>query len=1306
MTALWHLAKRILIIVILIWGSLAVLVRLGSPILEHAREPLADYFSQLSGQTIKIGKLRADWHGFGPRLHLERLTVGHGEQPVQLRQVSVELAPVDLFTESPLNALRLTLTGLELDMLREANGQVHVVGLPAFNLNSNAEPTTPFALPGRLRLRDTRLHWQDLRVTEARPLYIDDLYFDLQRDGERLSVRAKLDSDLGEARLAADIVGSLQQTDWSGTTYLQVNDLQLAELISAYLPTHYRMNSGQLDMQVWQQWSDATPTDSRGQLRLQDVHLSNDSDNPHQVAFKQIGGNFQFDRIDDSQWRLQVDDISVLGQGHSPWPEGRIAMQRKSIQDQSQVRLAVDHLIIDDLVDLLLIRAPTAEAGEALRQLLPRGQVNDLQLRLPFPRKDHWAISAGFEGVAFNAWNNIPGVSNLSGRIAADSQHGSLALHSREVPVDYPSLFRYPLHAKRLLGTLHFQRLENGWEMLGDALQLDTPDAHSLSRFSLRHRTDQPLHLELISELRNGNVAATPKYLPASIMSEKLVSWLDGALSKGRVEKATALVSGPLNTFPYHKQRNGTFEVEALIHDTPLHYREGWPALEDVSALLAFHEYSMDIELLEGRVYNSPIQHLRARIANLWPTSPLHITGRIAGPLEDQLKVLREGALRKDFGHIADALSVVGNAELALDFEVPLSQVGKYRLDGALLFKNATMSLPEWELQIEDINGQLAINLDSLHAKGIRGKTLGAPMSVSVTPGEGSSTRVSTRVHLDKAAIGRKIPQLPLQLADGSANFNIDVDIPGVSAKADTPTWLTVTSDLQGMRLDLPAPLGKTTDQRRELRVRVPISEQTQHPTHISYDGKLSAIVDADGKSADIRYQRGVAQKPTKPGYWLRVKVPEIDLSVWQAFAGKLGDAQGPGQDWHADIETERLQLKGLALEQASLNFMGSKETISGGITSNQLNGSFHYPLTGSQPLEVRLQNAHLHYDTGSETQEARQAPQPATKPDPRQLPPLLVTCEDLRINQAELGKARLQTQPTASGMGIEQLSFEGPDGKFTALGQWGWRKNHQHTELAGSLQSADLGVLLHRLGYPRHMHDARAKTTFDLNWPGHPGQIHMASLAGSLDARISEGRLAEVDPGITRVLGLLNVDALTRRLKLDFGDLVKKGYSFDKIRGSFRFEEGSAFTHDLVVKGPSSDIEVGGRIDLLDHELEQLVSVTPKLDATLPIISTIAGGPVAGIATLLAQELMADEVDQLNRFEYSVSGNWDEPKLTPLDSGGGLSRLVNTLKGEKTEARTAEQENMIQRQEPTKRGPLGRLLDALPGGNKEAPPE
>ena len=65
--------------------------------------------------------------------------------------------------------------------------------------------------------------------------------------------------------------------------------------------------------------------------------------------------------------------------------------------------------------------------------------------------------------------------------------------------------------------------------------------------------------------------------------------------------------------------------------------------------------------------------------------------------------------------------------------------------------------------------------------------------------------------------------------------------------------------------------------------------------------------------------------------------------------------------------------------------------------------------------------------------------------------------------------------------------------------------------------------------------------------------------------------------------------------------------------------------------------------------------------------------------------------------FEYSVRGTWKNPKLIPLDSGGGLSRLVNKLSGKETEQKTSEQERMLERSDSETRGPIRRLLNSLP---------
>jgi hypothetical protein len=146
-------------------------------------------------------------------------------------------------------------------------------------------------------------------------------------------------------------------------------------------------------------------------------------------------------------------------------------------------------------------------------------------------------------------------------------------------------------------------------------------------------------------------------------------------------------------------------------------------------------------------------------------------------------------------------------------------------------------------------------------------------------------------------------------------------------------------------------------------------------------------------------------------------------------------------------------------------------------------------------------------------------------------------------------------------------------------------------------------------------------------------------------------------------VVGLLNLNALTRRLRLDFRDFYKKGYSFDSINGNFVFDAGEARTDDLSVLGPTGRIDLRGSADLVAGSLDQQVTVTPKLDATLPIAGALAGGPVAGVAVLMAQQVLTKQVDRITRFEYAVNGPWADPSIVPLETGGTLSKIYQQMK-------------------------------------------
>jgi uncharacterized protein YhdP len=157
----------------------------------------------------------------------------------------------------------------------------------------------------------------------------------------------------------------------------------------------------------------------------------------------------------------------------------------------------------------------------------------------------------------------------------------------------------------------------------------------------------------------------------------------------------------------------------------------------------------------------------------------------------------------------------------------------------------------------------------------------------------------------------------------------------------------------------------------------------------------------------------------------------------------------------------------------------------------------------------------------------------------------------------------------------------------------------------------------------------------------------------GKLHLVIKDGQLLNVKPGAGRVFGLVSLHTLPRRLSLDFSDLFKKGYAFDRVEGNFVLSDGDAYTSDLFIEGPAARIDISGRIGLADEDYDELITVVPHVSSSLPIAGAIAGGPVVGAAILLAEHLLGDELEKHTKFahkQYTVTGPWADPVYTEVD--------------------------------------------------------
>jgi uncharacterized protein YhdP len=147
---------------------------------------------------------------------------------------------------------------------------------------------------------------------------------------------------------------------------------------------------------------------------------------------------------------------------------------------------------------------------------------------------------------------------------------------------------------------------------------------------------------------------------------------------------------------------------------------------------------------------------------------------------------------------------------------------------------------------------------------------------------------------------------------------------------------------------------------------------------------------------------------------------------------------------------------------------------------------------------------------------------------------------------------------------------------------------------------------------------------------------------------------LLDVEPGATgRALGLLSLAKLPRRLTLDFTDLFGEGFGFDRIGGNFVLDNGNAYTERLEIDGPAAKIEISGRVGLAAQDYDELVTVTPYLNSSLPLAGALAGGPAIGAAVIVAEKLLKGKLglNELARKQYEVTGPWANPVVKLLNA-------------------------------------------------------
>ena len=198
-------------------------------------------------------------------------------------------------------------------------------------------------------------------------------------------------------------------------------------------------------------------------------------------------------------------------------------------------------------------------------------------------------------------------------------------------------------------------------------------------------------------------------------------------------------------------------------------------------------------------------------------------------------------------------------------------------------------------------------------------------------------------------------------------------------------------------------------------------------------------------------------------------------------------------------------------------------------------------------------------------------------------------------------------------------------------------------------LDIKDAGALLGRFGMKVLVRRGSGRLGGQVQWQGSPFSIDYPSLSGQLQIDIAAGQFLRAEPGLAKLLGVLNLQALPRRLALDFRDVFSQGFSFDFVRGDARIARGVVSTNNLQMKGVNAAVLMDGQADLA-HETQNLrVVVVPEINAGTAALVATAINPAIGLGTFLAQMVLSKPLIAATTQQFRVDGSWVDPRVTRL---------------------------------------------------------
>jgi uncharacterized protein (TIGR02099 family) len=1221
-----------------VFAALALVLRLWVlPDIERYRGEIVSGVSAAIGLQVKVGAIDAGWDGLRPQIGFSdvRIYDREGREALVLPRVENVIGWRSLLHRE-LRLHSLAIEAPRLAIRRDAAGALFVAGIKLGAEPGDGRGTDWLLAQSEVIVHGAEIEWRD-EMRGAPPLTLTGVTLRLRNIGAEhlVGIVARPPAELGSslelrAELGGRTVNDLKA--WNGRVYAELGYTDLAAW-RPWVDYPIDVRQGQGALRVWVSLRNGLVTEGTADLALASVRASlGDELDPLELV--SLNGRVHGRAIGDGVELSGRDLALVMERGPAIPPTDFQIVWRP----QAGGALAASLIDLEATAGLFESLPVPPQLTGMLRELRPRGRLADSRLEWsgPFDAPTRLSARSRFSELALRPRDGVPGFTNLTGTLEASESKGVLQLDARKAVIELPAVFPEPrLALETLNGRIEWQRQADGAILVQvPSLAFANADLSGAAHGSHLHTGAGPGVIDLSVLLNRADGSRIERYLPHErILPAGLREWLAESIRAGDASDVRLRLRGDLREFPFNDPATGEFRVAARVQHGVLRFAEGWPEIRDIDAELLFERSRMDIAGRSASILGARVARVRVSIPQLASGAHLQVDGQAEGPSNEFFRYLRESPLTRATHGFTDAMSATGNGSLRLKLDVPLDDKDKTKVQGDFEFRGNDIVVHPQIPPIERAGGRVSFTESGFSVRDVRGRVLGGAVTITGGPRPGGGTEVVARGEADLHAVplgepwGSRLAGTTryvarVAISEGRGRFTLDSSLVGVSSTLPAPLTKAAAAPLP-FHLEI-APAG---DGARE-RISMTLGKLAAVELQRRRQGEAMVVQRAAVWMSPLPGQP--IRLPERPGTLLYGTIPVLDLDRWLAL-----DRSGADGAVALDVKIGLLDAFGKRFTGVAVRAGSDAVGWSATVTAEEVAGELTYRNADGGRLVARLERLKVPEDS------------PGERPAPTQqnLPAVDLVAENFTFRDKPLGRVEMLAQRAGADWRIDKLSMANPDATLTGKGIWR-RGAAPRTTLDFNLQAADAGNFLARIGSPGLLRGGRViSLQGSLTWNGELAAIDYPSLTGNLRMHAEDGQFLEVDPGLGKLISLMNLQALPRRVTLDFRDVFSKGFQFDRIESNARVERGVMSLKEFRMSGSAAQVEMTGSVDLARETQDLKVRIIPSLgDSAAAALAFV--NPLLLFPAAVAQRILKDPLGHIFSFEYAVSGTWANPAV------------------------------------------------------------